>query len=105
MSIVDDFLLGGNDEVDTSFGTSTMICSGQTFQVVMNDERKSYKGALGGLESDVQAIAVAQPRNVTNPRAMLQKRCTIDGVSYRVAEVSTGKVAISFTLADPNEST
>ena len=105
MSIVDDFLLGGNDEVDASFGTSTMICSGQTFQVVMNDERKSYKGALGGLESDVQAIAVAQPRNVTNPRAMLQKRCTVDGVSYRVAEVSTGKVAVSFTLADPNEST
>ena len=105
MSIVDDFLLGGNDEVDSAFGTSTMICAGQTFQVVMNDERKSYKGALGGLESDVQGVAVAQPSAVTNPRSLLQKRCTVDGVSYRIAEVATGKVAISFTLADPNEST
>ena len=105
MSIIDDFLLGGNEEVDSAFGTSTMICAGQTFQVVMNDERKSYKGSLGGLESDVQGVAVAQPSAVTNPRTLLQKRCTIDGVSYRVAEVSTGKVAISFTLADPNEST
>ena len=82
-----------------------MICAGQTFQVVMNDERKSYKGSLGGLESDVQAVAVAQPANVTNPRTLLQKRCTVDGISYRIAEVATGKVAISFTLADPNEST
>lgn len=102
--MIDDFLLAGNAETDLAFGTSSMVCNGQTFSVVMNDERKSYAGALGGLESDIQATATAQPADVTNPRALLQKRCTVDGISYRIAEVVTGPVAIHFTLADVNES-
>ena len=104
MSLLDDFLLAGNDEIDTDFGTSTMVCNGQTFAVVMNDERKSYEGALGGMESDISATATAQPRHVSNPRGMLQKRCTVDGISYRVAEVVTGPVAIHFTLTDSSDS-
>lgn len=104
MSLIDDFLLAGNDEVDTDFGVAVMVCGGQTFNVVMNDERKSYEGALGGLESDIQATATAQPSDVTSPRGLLQKRCTVDGVSYRVAEVVTGPIAIHFTLADINNS-
>jgi hypothetical protein len=81
-----------------------MVCDGQTFAVVTNDFRKSYEGALGGLESDIQAQVVAQAADVTSPRGLLQKRCTVGGVSYRVAEVSVGTVSIVFTLADPNES-
>ena len=104
MSILDDFLLAGNDEIDTDFGTSTMVCNGQTFDVVMDSERKSYDGALGGMESDISANATAQPRHVSNPRGMLQKRCTVDGISYRVAEVVTGPVAIHFTLTDSSDS-
>lgn len=104
MSLIDDFLLAANDETDTYFGTSTMVCNGQTFEVVMNDERKSYEGALGGMESDISANATAQPRHVSNPRGMLQKRCTVDGISYRVAEVVTGPVAIHFTLTDSSDS-
>jgi len=104
VSLIDDFLLAGNDEVDSLCGTVEMVCNGQTFNVVINDSRKSYDGALGGMESVVQLIATAQPADVTSPLAMLQKRCTVDGVSYRVAEVSTGTVAVTFTLADPNES-
>lgn len=104
MSLIDDFLLAGNDETDTDFGTSTMVCNGQTFAVVMDSERKSYDGALGGMESDISANATAQPRHVSNPRGMLQKRCTVDGISYRVAEVVTGPVAIHFTLTDSSDS-
>lgn len=104
MSLIDDFLLAGNDEVDTDFGVSTMVCNGQTFDVVMNDERKSYEGTLGGLETNIAATATAQPGDVSNPRNMLQKRCTVDGVAYRVAEVVTGPIAIHFTLADTNDS-
>lgn len=103
MSIIDDFLLAGNDEVDAAFGTRTMVCNGQTLQVVWNDERKSYEGAMGGLESDIQAIATAQPKNVSNPKAMLQKRATVDGTTYRVAEVTVGNVAIVFTLASTSD--
>lgn len=84
-------------------GVVTMTCEGQSFAVVWNDSRKSYEGALGGLESNVQATAVAQPRHVTSPRSLLQKRCTVDGVTYRVAEVSVGTVAITFTLTDPSD--
>jgi len=104
MSLVDDFLNSGGDVVDSMFGTVTMVCNGQTFSVVMNDDRKSYAGALGGLESDIQATAFAQAADVSNPRSLLQKRCTVDGVTYRVAEVSTGTVAVMFTLADASES-
>jgi len=104
MGLVDDFLLAGNDSVDASFGTSTMVCDGQTFSVVLNGARKSYEGALGGLETDIQATATAQPGDVASPRGLLQKRCTVDGISYRIAEVEVGTVAVHFTLEDPNES-
>ena len=104
MSLIDDFLLSGNDEVDTDFGTAVMICNGQTFPVVINDERKSFEGALGGLETNIAATATAQPSDVSNPRGMLQKRCTVDGVTYRVAEVVVGPVAVHFTLTDSNDS-
>lgn len=103
MGLIDDFILAGNDEVDTLCGTVTMTCAGQTFSVVINESRKSYDGALGGMESVVQLMATAQPSDVSSPRTLLQKRCTVDGVTYRVAEVSVGTVAIHFTLADPNE--
>ncbi len=104
MSLIDTFLNTSADEVDAAFGTSTMVCAGQTFPVVVNEARKSYEGALGGLESDIQAQATAQPGDVTDPRSLLQKRCTVDGIAYRIAEVSVGAVAIHFTLADPNDS-
>ena len=104
MSLIDDFLLAGNDEIDGDFGTSVMVCNGQTFDVVMDDVSQSYEGALGGMESDISANATAQPRHVSNPRGMLQKRCTVDGISYRVAEVVTGPVAIHFTLTDSSDS-
>jgi hypothetical protein len=70
---------------------------------VWNDSRKSFEGALGGLESNLQATAVAQPANVANPVEMLQKRCTIDGEAFRVAEVAVGNVAVTFTLASIND--
>lgn len=104
MSLIDSFFNAAADEVDAAFGTSTMVCQGQTFAVVVNEARKSYEGALGGLETDIQAQATAQPSDVTDPRSLLQKRCTVDGINYRVAEVSVGTVAIHFTLADPNDS-
>lgn len=104
MSLVDDFILAANDEMDDAFGTTSMVCNGQTFDVVINSERKSYEGALGGLESEVQAVATAQPGDVSNPRGMLQKRAVVGGVNYRVAEVSVGVVAIDFVLADPGDS-
>jgi len=104
MSLVDTFLNAGNDEVDSTFGTVSMVVDGQTFNVVFNDERKSYEGALGGLESPVQASVTAQPADVTSPKGLLQKRCTVDGTEYRIAEVQTGAVAVHFVLSDPNES-
>jgi hypothetical protein len=104
VSLVDDFLNSAADEVDALLGTETMVCAGQTFSVVTNDFRKSYEGAMGGLESDIQAQVVAQASDVSNPKSLLQKRCTVGGVSYRIAEVSTGAVSVVFTLADPNES-
>jgi hypothetical protein len=103
VSEIDDFLNGGASEVDVALGVVTMTCEGQSFAVVWNDSRKSYEGALGGLESTVQATAVAQPRYVTNAISLLQKRCTIDGDPFRVAEVAVGNVAITFTLASAGD--
>jgi hypothetical protein len=92
----------GNSETDNTLGTVTMTCEGQSFPVVWDQARKSFEGALGGLESDIQATATAQPSNVSNPLTLLQKRCAIDGDSYRIAEVSVGAVAIHFTLTSTN---
>lgn len=104
MSEVDDFLLSGNSQVDETLGTQIMVCEGQTFNVVWNDARKSFEGALGGLESMIQASAVAQPGDVANPLAMLKKRCIIDGDAFRIAEISIGTVAITFILTSINNS-
>lgn len=104
MSGIDDFLNGGHTETDDLIGTVTMACAGQTFAVVMPNVRKSYEGALGGLESNIQAIAVAQPSAVTNPYQLRQKRCTINGDEFRVFDVDVSTVAITFLLEDANNS-
>jgi acetoacetate decarboxylase len=104
MSLLDTFLLTGNDSVDATFGTETMVVAGQTFHVVKNEDRKSYAGAMAGLESNVQAQVMAQPADVSDPRSLLQKKCTVGGIAYRIAEVATGTVAITFTLVDASES-
>jgi len=103
MSEVDDFLLSGNEVVDAALGVKMMSCDGQTFAVVWNDARKSFEGALGGLESNIQASAVAQPRDVSNPAGLLRKKCMVDGDSFRVAEVAVGNVGITFTLTSTND--
>ena len=102
MSLIDDFILSGNDAVDAAFGTSTMVCEGQTFQVVASEAVRSYDGALGGLATNIQLTATAQPADVTSPNSLIQKRCTIDGVAYRVAQVAADAVAVHFTLEDPS---
>jgi len=84
-------------------GVVSMACNGQTFDVVNNLSSKSVDGEFGGLEPQVRGTVTAQPANVTSPLAMLNKRCTVDGASYRVSMVDVGTVAIHFTLADPNE--
>jgi hypothetical protein len=104
MSLVDDFLNSGSVVVDPLFGTEPMICEGQTFNVVTNGYRESFEGALGGMESDVRLVAMAQPANVTSAATMLQKRCTVGGRAYRVAEVEVGTVAVTFTLTDAGDS-
>jgi hypothetical protein len=103
MSELDDFMLSHNDECDTTMGAVSMACNGQTFNVVSNLTSKSVDGEFGGLEPQVRGIVTAQPADVTTPLAMLNKRCTVYGVAYRVSMVEVGTVAIHFTLADPNE--
>jgi len=104
MSLIDDFLNGAHDEVDASMGTKSMVCNGQTFSVVWDDFSSDSDGGLGGLEPQVQAMATAQPADVTDPLAMKGKRCTVGGVSFRVYAVRVGDVAIRFDLCDPSES-
>jgi hypothetical protein len=90
VSLIDSFLNAAADEVDAAFGTSTMVCQGQTFAVVVNEARKSYEGALGGLETDIQAQATAQPGDVTDPHSLLQGHAgrAEPGVDIRAARVN-----------------
>jgi len=103
MSLVDDFMLSHNDECDTTMGIATMVCVGQTFPVVDNLTSKSVDGEFGGLEPQVRGVVTAQPKSVTNPLSMLNKRCAINGTAYRVSQVDVGAIGIHFTLADPSE--
>lgn len=100
---VDTFLKSNDDLVDSIMGTKSMVVDGQTFNVVWNDAAEAQEGAFGGLEGDIKASAVAQAADVTTPYGLLGKRCTIGGVSYRVAEVRAGAVAVTFALGDVNE--
>lgn len=104
MSLIDDFFTVSHDEVDSAMGTRTMVCNGETFAVVWDDYSSDSDGGLGGLEPEVQAMATAQPADVTNPAAMKGKRCTINGQAFRVYAVRIGAVAVRFDLCDPNES-
>jgi hypothetical protein len=104
VSLIDDFLNDSHDEVDAAMGTKTMVCDGQTFAVVWDDYSSDSDGGLGGLEPEVQAMATAQPSDVTSPAALKGKRCTVGGVTFRIYAVRVGPVAIRFELCDPNES-
>ncbi len=104
MSLLDDFMLSHNDECDTTMGVSVMVCDGQTFNVVANLSTKTIDGDTGGLEPSIQNMVTAQPSDVTEPRRLINKRCTVDGASYRVHGVDVGTIAIHFSLIDPNES-
>jgi hypothetical protein len=104
MSLLDSFMLSHNDECDTTMGVSVMVCDGQTFNVVANLSTKTIDGDTGGLEPSIQNMVTAQPSDVTEPRRLINKRCTVDGISYRVHGVDVGTIAIHFSLIDPNES-
>jgi hypothetical protein len=104
MSDVDDFLNALHDEADTALGVKSMVCEGETFNVVWNDHRTGSDGVAGGIEPQVDATAVAQAADVTSPAAMRNKRCTVGGVEFRVLEVAIGDVAVTFSLCSPEES-
>jgi hypothetical protein len=103
MSALDSFLLAANSILDDMFGTVTMVCQGQSFQVVPNGFRETSEGATGGIEWDLRASVTAQPSHVSNPQGMLKKTCTVDGREYRVAEVNIGTIAVHFALVDVNQ--
>lgn len=97
---VDDFLTVSLNEIDSILGTVQMVIDGQTFNVVIDDVGNSTKGDDIGLVADFDVIACAQPGDVTNPRMLVNKRCTVDGIAYRVASVRSGTIAIHFMLTN-----
>ena len=103
MSGIDSFLLGALDEVDSILGTVIMTVSGQTFSVVIDDVTKSTSGDDIGLTGEYNVIACAQPSDVTNPKSLINKRCTVDGSEYRINQLRVGTVAVYFILTDINK--
>jgi hypothetical protein len=103
MSGIDSFLLSALDEVDAMLGTVTMTVSGQTFAVVIDDVTKSTIGDDVGLTAEYDVIACAQPADVTNPKSLVNKRCTLDGSDYRINQVRVGTIAVHFILTDINK--
>jgi hypothetical protein len=103
MSGIDSFLLGALDEVDSMLGTVSMTVSEQTFSVVIDDVTKSTSGDDVGLTAEYDVIACAQPADVTNPKSLVNKRCTLDGAEYRINQVRVGTIAVHFILTDINK--
>jgi hypothetical protein len=103
MTGIDSFILSSLDEVDSILGTVTMTVVGQTFSVVIDDVNKSTSGDDVGLTAEYDVIACAQPADVSNPRLLVNKRCTLDGNEYRINQVRVGTVAIHFILTDINK--
>jgi hypothetical protein len=103
MAGIDSFLLGALDEVDSMLGTVSMTVDGQTFSVVIDDVTKSTQGDDVGLAAEFSLIACAQPADVTSPKLLINKRCTVDGSEYRINQVRVGTIAIHFILTDINK--
>lgn len=103
MSGIDSFLLASLDEVDSMLGTVVMTVSGQTFSVVIDDVTKSTIGDDVGLTAEFDVIACAQPSDVSNPKSLVNKRCTVDGSQYRINQVRAGTIAVHFILTDINK--
>ena len=103
MTGIDSFILSALNEVDSILGTVTMTVAGQTFSVVIDDVNKSTGGDGVGLTAEYDVIACAQPADVSNPRLLVNKRCTLDGNEYRINQVRVGTVAIHFILTDINK--
>ena len=97
---VDDFLTVSLNEIDSILGTVQMVVDGQTFNVVIDDAGNSTKGDDIGLVADFDLIACAQTRDITTPRALVNKRCTVDGIAYRVGSVRTGTISVHFMLTN-----
>jgi hypothetical protein len=103
MGALEDFFHRYNDAGDSLLGVIVMEVAGQSIPVVWDSVTRSKSGALGGLDNDTLAAAVAQPKNIDgDPAAFLGKRCTIEGKIYRINDVDTGKVNVTFTLISPN---
>lgn len=102
---VDSFMNGLQDASDAIMGVVSMVVAGQTFNVVWDGSQKSQEGAFGGLEPDIQAQATAQAADVSSPKSLLGKRCTVDGEDFRISQVRDGSVAVAFTLSDVNDRT
>jgi hypothetical protein len=100
---VDAFINGLQDASDATMGTVSMVVDGQTFNVVWDGAQKAREGAFGGLEPDIQAQATAQAADVSSPKSLLGKRCTVDGDAFRISQVRFGTVAVTFTLSDVND--
>jgi len=103
MSGIDSFLLNALDEVDSILGTVIMSVSNQSFKVVIDDVNKSTTGDDVGLTAEYDVIACAQPSDVTNPKSLINKRCTLDGSPYRINQVRVGTIAVYFVLTDINK--
>jgi hypothetical protein len=101
---IDSFFLSGHAMADSILGTVTMAVAGQSFQVVIDDVTKQTTGEDIGLMGEFALVAMAQAAAVTNPKALINKRCTVDGSPYRISAVRAGSVAVSFTLQDPAQS-
>lgn len=95
---------GLQDASDATMGVVSMVVAGQTFSVVWDGSQKAQEGAFGGLEPDIQAQATAQAADVSSPKSLIGKRCTVDGEAFRISQVRDGSVAVSFTLSDVNDS-
>jgi hypothetical protein len=103
MSGIDSFLLNSLDEIDSILGTVTMTVSNQSFNVVIDDVTKSTMGDDVGLSAEYDVIACAQPSDVTDPKSLVNKRCTLDGSPYRINQVRVGTIAVHFILTDINK--
>jgi hypothetical protein len=103
MGALEAFFERYNDAGDDLLGVKALQVAGQEIPVVWDAVTKSKSGDLGGLDNDTLASAVAQRRNVQgNPGDLLGKRCLVDGTAYRINEVETGVVHVTFTMISPN---
>lgn len=87
--------------------TATLTIGTSSFSVARDETMRMMPFMDGGQEAKAVCPVICNVADIlavnANPRLLIGNLATMDGQSWRIADVSQGKAGIRLTLQDPDE--